>query len=74
MRTTLTIDDDIFAAARYIAQQKKLAVGVVLSDLARRGLQKTPELGQRNNFPVFRVSEHAAPITPEQVKMLDDDE
>lgn len=73
MRTTLTIDDDVFAVVRYLAEQKKQAIGAVLSELARKGLQKTPELNQRGLFPVFNVPANAATITPEHVKMLDDE-
>ncbi len=43
MRTTVSIDGDVLAAAH------------------------------RNGFPVFKVPENAVPITPEHVKMLDDE-
>jgi hypothetical protein len=39
MRTTLTIDDDVLAAAKEIARLEKHTVGQTLSDLAREGLQ-----------------------------------
>ena len=73
MRTTLTIDDDVLVAVRYLAEQKKVGLGKVLSDLARKGLQKQMEIKQRDDFPVFNVPENATPITPEHVKMLDDE-
>ncbi|MFX0537952.1 hypothetical protein ACQBAT_04260 [Ornithinimicrobium sp. Y1847] len=38
MRTTLTIDDDILAAARERARREGRTVGQVLSDLARDSL------------------------------------
>ena len=38
MRTTLSIDDDVLAAARRIAADQHRSVGQVVSDLARRGL------------------------------------
>ena len=72
MRTTVSIDDDVLAAVRYLAEQQRVALGKVLSDLARKGLQKQAKTTQHGDFPVFSVSENAAPITLEQVKMLDD--
>lgn len=73
MRTTISIDDDVLSAVRYLAEQKKVALGTVLSELARKGLQNSAMIETSNNFPVFAVPENAAPITPEHVKMLDDD-
>jgi hypothetical protein len=35
VRTTLTIDDDVLAAAKEIAHAERRATGAVLSDLAR---------------------------------------
>ncbi len=73
MRTTVSIDDDVLDAVRYLAEQKKVALGKMLSDLARRGLQNQAEITRRDDFPVFSVSENAMPMTPEHVKMLDDE-
>jgi len=73
MRTTLTIDDDIFTIVSYIAKQNKQALGTVLSELARKGLQKAPEYSQRGLFPVFKIPVNAATITPEHIKLLDDE-
>jgi hypothetical protein len=38
VRTTLTLDDDVLLAAQELARRQKRSVGVVLSELARRGL------------------------------------
>ena len=73
MRTTVSIDDDVLDAVRYLAGQKKVALGKVLSDLARKGLQKQVEISHKDDFPVFRVSQNAMPMTPEHVKMLEDE-
>ena len=75
MRTTLTIDDDLLAAARSLAHTKSESVGRVLSDLARRGLSATPRVGKRGEgiFPVFHVPPGANPITLEDIKKLDDE-
>jgi len=75
MRTTLTIDDDLLAAAKRLARAQSTTVGRALSDLARRGLQATPRVDKNaeHGFPVFVVSEDAHPITLEDVKKLEDE-
>ena len=40
MRTTLTIDDDILAAAKHLAERERKSVGEVVSALARQGLSR----------------------------------
>jgi len=39
MRTTLAIDDDVFAVARAQAQRQRISIGEALSDLARKGIR-----------------------------------
>lgn len=73
MRTTLTIDDDLLAAAKTLARAKSVSVGTVLCDLARLGLKTRTETCQRGNFPVFPVSFDARPITLEDVKKLEEE-
>ncbi len=76
MRTTLSIDDDILDVVKYLANQQKVAIGAVLSDLARKGLQhqKTNDgIDIKGDFPVFTASKNATPVTPDQVKRLEDD-
>lgn len=77
MRTTLTIDDDLLAAARSLAQAKSESLGKAISDLARRGLNADPELcenRQASAFPVFSVPSGAQPITLEDVRKDEDEE
>ena len=75
MRTTLTIDDDLLAAAKSLAQSQSVTVGRVLSDLARRGLTATSRLDVKadTGFPVFEVPPDARPITLEDVQKLGDE-
>ena len=76
MRTTLTIDDDLLAAAKSLARAKSISVGKALSGLARQGLEATPRVNKRrkNAFPVFSVPRGAHPITIEDVRKLEDEE
>jgi hypothetical protein len=39
MRTTLALDDDVYEAARKIAFEQRRALGAVVSDFLRRGLE-----------------------------------
>jgi len=75
MRTTLTIDDDLLAAARNQARAKSVSVGRILSDWARRGLRATPQsnISYESGFPVFQVPENAHPITLDDIKKLEDE-
>lgn len=77
MRTTLTIDDDLIAVARTLAQANSESLGKAISDLARRGLNATPRVPQpsrRSGFPVFSVPQGAHPITLEDVRRAEDEE
>lgn len=72
-RTTLSIDDDVIAAARELAADSRRPLGAVISELARRGL--TPaRVESEGPFPVIRVPAGTPAITPEMVRRaLDED-
>jgi hypothetical protein len=40
MRTTLTIPDDVLAAARQRAEEQGITIGDAIGELARRGLEQ----------------------------------
>jgi len=75
MRTTLTIDDDVLAAARELAHRRDVAIGTVLSELARAGLEAgrraTAKVGR---VPTFAPRPGAPAITSEAVRAALDDE
>jgi hypothetical protein len=73
MRTTLSLDEDILRAAKSLAQAQAISLGAAVSELARRGLQRSRPAGT-DDFPVFRVSPNARAITLEDVKSLEDEE
>jgi len=74
MRTTLNIDDDVYADAREIAAAEKRSLGAVISSLARKGLI-TPRSAQgvRNGVPLLPLRSDARPVTPEFVRRLRDE-
>ena len=71
MRTTLTIDDELLAAAKSMARDKSESVGEAVSELIRRGLSATPRVSKvhrGSGFPVFSIPPGAHPITLEDVR------
>ncbi len=75
MRTTLTLDDDVLAAARELAEREGKTMGQVLSELARRALRpSTPAGGMRNGIPQFPVRADGVPVTLELANRLRDEE
>jgi len=73
MRTTLTIEDDIYAIAKSMAAVKNIAVGTALSELARRGLERSGNNSLESDFPSFSVSEKAIPFGLQEVKTSEDE-
>ena len=62
MRTTLTIDDDVLAAAKEIAEARGSTTGEVLSALARKGLEAPTRSGKtRNGVPLLPRRPAGAP-------------
>lgn len=62
MRTTVTLDDDVFEAAKELARTSGNSLGEVISTLARRGLRAQPTHSRKNGLPVFKVAADAAII------------
>ncbi len=73
MRTTLTIDDDLLAAAKTLARERSVPVGRVISELARKGLREPTRTRMRNGLPVFSLPDNARAIVLEDVKRLEDE-
>lgn len=73
MRTTLRIDDDVLRAARSVAESEGRSLGEVISELVRKSLSPRPERTTESDFPVFSVSDGAAPITAEMVRRAAED-
>ncbi len=67
MRTTVTIDDDVLAVARALAERQGTSLGRVLSELARRGFRTMHATVEEGQGVVFAVDPGADPITSEDV-------
>jgi hypothetical protein len=81
IRTTLSLDDDVLAYAREMAEHQGRTIGAVVSELARKGVKaandSTAEAGEYRNglrlFPTF-PSGGGRPVTMELVNALRDEE
>lgn len=76
MRTTLSIDDDVMAAARHLAERQSKSVGEVISALARQGLSRPAVRGAktvRNGVPLLPTRAGATPVSMEFVNQLRDE-
>lgn len=70
MRTTVSLDDDVFEAAQALAASSGKRLGDVLSQLARRGLRTEGTTTTRNGLPVFKVAPDAPVIPSNRAKKL----
>jgi hypothetical protein len=68
MRTTLTLDDDVFEAASKRAESLHISLGKAVSDLARRGLESALPVKEVNGLVVFSPPKGASKITMKKVK------
>ena len=74
MRTTITVDNDVFEAAQAQARASGRKLGEVISQLARRGLRASADTAVKNGLPVFKVSGSAPVIPSDRAKALLDEE
>jgi hypothetical protein len=75
VRTTVDLDDDILAAVRSLARVQGRSLGVVISDLVRRGLSPVTTIDQGpRGFPSFEAPPGAPPLTVETVRAALEDE
>ncbi len=77
MRTTLALDDDVFAYARERAQRERISIGQAISKLARDGMRKQSmsagaDLGVTSKFALLPRRDEV--ITSAHVRDLMDQE
>ena len=75
MRTTVTLDQDVYEAALHLSRVSGRRLGQVLSELAREGLAAArPPLKRRRRFPVVDVPANAPVIPASRVQKVIDEE
>lgn len=70
MRTTISLDKDIYQAAKALADASGANLGVVVSSLVRKGLKAQESFGKKNGLPVFQVPDDAPVIPGDQATKL----
>ena len=78
MRTTLSLDADVLAAARVLARQRGESLGAVISELARKGLhqplpQSAGQASRRNELLLLPLRAEGTPVDLELVNGLRDE-
>lgn len=71
-RTTLSIDDDVLAYAREIADVTGRPLGEVISELARRSIADRIDVHTRNGIELLPAGEGAGRATLDDVNALRD--
>jgi hypothetical protein len=76
MRTTITLDDDVYEAAMHLSRSSGERLGKVLSTLARRGLKPegAPARRSARRFPVFEVLANSPVIPASRIQRVIDEE
>jgi hypothetical protein len=72
MRTTLNLPDDVYEAAKSLAQYEDISLGDALARLVRRAFQPAI-IDTSKDFPVFVVPPDAKLITLERTLELEDE-
>jgi hypothetical protein len=73
MRTTLSLDDDVFQVVRSYAESRSLALGKAVSELVRRGLNAPMSTKVVNGIHVVVLPPGSPEVTAERVKELEND-
>lgn len=73
MRTTLSLDDDVFREAKVYAEGRDIALGKAVSELVRRGLQAPLQTRVVNGFHVVELPPNSPPVSSEDVRKLQEE-
>lgn len=76
MRTTVNLDDDVYAAISSLAASEHESLGSVLSRLVRRALAPSgvPAKRRRGGFPVVALPAGSPMVTSDAVRRVLDSE
>jgi hypothetical protein len=71
MRTTLTLDDDVFELAARQAKVRGVSLGKTVSDLLRRGLSAPTPSQQKDGLVVFELPADSPTVTTDEVRRIE---
>lgn len=73
MRTTLSLDDDLFLEVKAYAESRDVDIGKALLELVRRGLHASLHTKVVSGFHVVELPSAPPEVTAEDVKKLQDE-
>ena len=73
MRTTLSLDDDVFREAKTYAERRDIPIGKAVSELVRRGLHAPLQTRVVNGFHLVELPPGSPPVSTEDVRKLQDE-
>ena len=71
MRTTLSLDDDVFYRVRSYADSRSLPLGKAVSELVRRGLAAARPTRTVNGLRVFDLPQDSPRVSSKTVRELE---
>jgi hypothetical protein len=71
VRTTLTLDDEVFELAVRQAKARGLSLGKTISELARRGLQAPTPSRKERGLVVFDLPADSPKVSTEEVRHME---
>jgi hypothetical protein len=76
MRTTVTLDDDVYEAVAHLSRASGERFGKILSELTRSALKKepAPQIAKSGRFPTFKVPADAPVIPASRIQRVIDEE
>lgn len=74
MRTTLTIDDEVYIKVKHLAETKNMALGEIVSETLKKGLESKYVEILEDDFPVIPMKPDARMMTLEMVNEIRDQE
>jgi hypothetical protein len=73
MRTTLSLDDDVFREVKAYAESRDIAIGKAVSELVRRGLHAPLQTRLVNGFYIVDLPPGSPSVSTEDVEKLQDE-
>ncbi len=73
MPATLTLDDQLYLAAKTAAEARQLGVDEFIADAIRRAVRPPVRVVEKNGVPVFDPGPNASVITSEDVRRAQDE-
>ena len=74
MRTTLSLDDDVFLLVKRYAASRSLALGKAVSELVRRAFTTPRPTRFVNGIEVFDLPHRSPQVTTKKVRELEADQ